>query len=310
MKIIAILTDFSPASRHAAQYGVHLAQKLRAHVALYAISPVLSGATAVATMEWPDYADVQPVTDTANQLDEVAEELYNYIIARSFAEAFVPSIETYPGQDVIASSLLGLADDEDSVLLVLAASPCNGHGSAASTAWWRKAVEATGIPVLIVPENATIRNVERFVFATEAEYGDIKFVNNLSNWAKFSTAEIMVACTRQNEIIPDAAIATFKEKMLSEVDYGRIYYRTVPSTPIKSGLDWLIENRGFDVLAMVHRKGVLSSLLFNRGMMEALLYRKCVPVLVYPGFLKNKSSAKCISINTHDHETYNQRRIA
>src|SRR6185503_3118463 len=161
-----------------------------------------------------------------------------------------------------------------------------------------------------VPENAAIRNVERFVFATEAEYGDIEFVNNLSNWATFSTAEIMVACSAQNEIRTKTAIPTFKEKMLAEVDYGRIYYRTVPSTRVKTELDWLIENRSFDMLAMVHRKGTLSNLLFNRGIMEALLYRKCVPVLVYPGFLKNKSSAKCISINTHDHETYNQRRIA
>jgi len=308
MKTIAILTDFSPASEHAAQYGVHLAQKIRARVVLYAASPIPSGATTVA--KWPDYADGQPVRHTTNLLDKLAEGLHHYITERSFAGAFIPSIEASADEDVTTRSLLALEEGKDSVLLVLAANPGNGHGSATSTAWWRKAVEAADTPVLIVPENAAIRNVERFVFATEAEYGDIEFVNNLSNWATFSTAEIMVACSAQNEIIPKTAIPTFKEKMLAEVDYGRIYYRTVPSTRVKTELDWLIENRSFDMLAMVHRKGTLSNLLFNRGIMEALLYRKCVPVLVYPGFLKNKSSAKCISINTHDHETYNQRRIA
>src|SRR5665213_2857579 len=167
MKTIAVLTDFSPASEHAAQYAMHLAQKIRASVALYAANPIISRAPAMTTAGWPDYMEEEMPADNPNPLDVLAERLCNHIQGRSFPDAFLPLIESCPDENFITNSFLGLEEDKDTVLLVLAANACSEHDGAISTYHWRKAINAATIPVLVVPENAAIRNVEKFVFATD-----------------------------------------------------------------------------------------------------------------------------------------------
>jgi nucleotide-binding universal stress UspA family protein len=219
------------------------------------------------------------------KLSALRTKLDDEIKARSFPGTHIPSIRYQCEEGAIATNIADLEENNDVVLMVLAT-----HGVDDPTAFLlgnncRQVIDAASTPLLIVPENCAIKNVEKFAFAADIVHDDIDYIKSLATLAKQFSAEILVANVNLHTPLSadnEKAIVEFKKEIMHKINYSRVYYRNIPSENVKSGLDWLIENVRFDVLVMVHRKGDLSDFFFKPSITKKMAEHAYIPLLVYP----------------------------
>ncbi|MDB5123584.1 MAG: universal stress protein [Mucilaginibacter sp.] len=285
MKTIAVLTDFTPGSEHAARYALHLAQKMKADVLLYSKLLVPAEIIADAQYVFPGENDNDFKTDTENRLKELAAMLSDELKKKNFPGSILPAICCRCEEELITNSICGSESGENIIMTVIAGiSQSEEHDSLTANSF-RQVLDSSDVPVLIIPEDAVIRNVEKFVFATDASYSDIAYIDTLSGLAKLSTAEILIANVTQSGMLnseQDATIKRFKEAIVTDVNYSRVYYRSVPNNAMRNGLQWLIENIKFDMLVMVRRNIDSCDFAFNPGLINNQSTYIQRPLLVYP----------------------------
>jgi nucleotide-binding universal stress UspA family protein len=285
MKTIAVLTDFSRRSVHAAMFALHLAKKIKADVLLFNAFEVPAYAINSMQIDGPfeDYDEIKNVTE--NKLISLSRELENEIKGKSIPGTYLPAITCRCEEGAIANNIADIEEDKNVVLIVLAT-----HGADDISAFMmgnncRQIIDAASVPLLIVPENCSIKNIEKFVFATDLIHNDIDYISSVAALAKQFSAEILIANINQNAPLNEEhenAVNSFKEEIVHKINYSRVYYRNIPKDNVKMGLDWLIENVKFDILVMVHRKDDLSDFFFKSSITKKIADHAYIPLMVYP----------------------------
>ncbi|MFI5137766.1 MAG: universal stress protein [Sphingobacteriales bacterium] len=285
MKTIAVLTDFSARAEHAAEYALNIAKKIKADVLLYNAFLVPESHQNAAKRTWPVEGYDEIKSQTQKKLNTLCRKLEKDIREKSFPGSFVPSIGYYCEEGAIANNIADLEENKNLILIVLAT-----HGPDDVSAFMmgdncRQVIDAASTPLLIVPENSAIKNIEKFAFAADIVHDDIAYISSLAKLAKQFSAEILVAnvnhaspLTRANE----KAIDAFKKEIMHKINYSRVYYRNIPNDNVRMGLDWLMQNIKFDILVMVHRKGDLTEFFFKQSITKTMAEHTYVPLLVYP----------------------------
>ncbi len=285
MKTIAVLTDFSKRSEHAALYALHLAQKIKADVLLFNAFQVPADNLNSKQGEWPveDYDEVAKSTE--KKLEVLCEKLKNEVKENSFPGTYLPALSYQCEEGAIANNMANLEENKNIVLIVLAT-----HGVDNASAFLmgnncRQIIDAASIPLLIIPENCAIKNIEKFAFATDIVHNDVDYIRSLASLAKQFWAEILVANVNQHAPLTkdhEDAVTAFKKEVMRKINYGRVYYRNIPNENVKKGLDWLIEYVKFDILVMVHRKEDPSDFFFKSSITKKIADHIYLPLLVYP----------------------------
>jgi nucleotide-binding universal stress UspA family protein len=281
MKTIAVLTDFSDRSEQAARYALHLAQKIKANVLLFNAFLVPSDTPLAGEVVWPliDYNEVKK--NSQNSLITLCSKLELELKDKRFAGTFLPSVSYQCEEGAIANAITELEEDKNIALLVLAT-----HGADDMSAFMmgnncRQVIDAAKLPLLIVPEGAAIKSIEKFAFATDFTSDDLEYINSLVSLAKPFTAEIVVTNVNQDSEHENAS-NLFTDKIASKVNYGRIYYHNITDHSAKRGLQWLVENFRFDMLVMVHRKSSFFEFFFKSSITKKIADHTSIPLLVYP----------------------------
>jgi nucleotide-binding universal stress UspA family protein len=285
MKTIAVLTDFSERSEHAAMFALHLAKKIKADVLLFNAFLVPAYTPNSTQIAWvvEDYDGIRKSTE--KKLDDLRSKLVNELKEKNFPGSDLPAISYRCEEGAVANNIADIEEDKNIMLIVLAT-----HGTDDVSAFLmgnncRQVIDTATIPLLIVPENCAIKNIEKFVFATDIVHNDIEYISSLAGLAKQFSAEIMVINVNQNTVLSgehEIEINLFKDRLTHNVNYSRVYYRNIPNDNVKKGLEWLIENVKFDILVMVHRKGGLFDFFFKSSITKKIADHAYVPLLVYP----------------------------
>jgi len=285
MKTIAVLTDFSQRSEHAARYALQIAKKIKADVLLFNAFYVPANLPNPAQVGWPvdDYEDTRKKTE--KRLLLLSRKLETEMKEESFPGVHLPQISYHCEEGSIANNIAGIEEDKNIVLIVLAT-----HGADDMPAFMmgnncRQVIDTATVPLLIVPGNCNIKNIEKFAFATDIVHNDTAYIKSLASLARQFSAEIMVVNVNQNISFSnerEIQINLFKDEVVHKINYGRVYYRSIPNSNIKKGLDWLMENIKFDILVMVHRKGNLLDFFFKSSMTKKIADHTNIPLLVYP----------------------------
>ncbi|HAL83052.1 MAG TPA: hypothetical protein DCO83_13120 [Mucilaginibacter sp.] len=285
MKTIAVLTDFSARAEHAAEYTLNLAKKIKADVLLYNAFLVPESHPNAAKKIWPveDYDEIK--SRTQKKLNTLCRKLENDFREKSFPGSYIPSISYSCEEGAIANNIAELEEDKNLILIVLAT-----HGPDDVSAFMmgdncRQVIDAASTPLLIVPENSAIKNIEKFAFAADIVHNDIDYISSLAKLAKQFSAEILVANVNHHAPLTkehENAVSAFKKEITHKINYSRVYYRNIPNDNVKMGLDWLMENIKFDILVMVHRKGDLTEFFFKQSITKTMAEHTYMPLLVYP----------------------------
>lgn len=285
MKTIAVLTDFSDRAGHAAMYALRLAQKIKANVLLFNAFLVPVNASYAHRAEWAseDYDEIKKATET--KLFALARKLEAELIEKSFRGAYLPAISYQCEEGAVANNIAILEEDKNMALIVLAT-----HGADVVSDFMmgnncRQVIDVASVPLLIVPQNCAVRDIEKFAFAADIVHNDIDYIKSLTSLAKHFSAEIMVVNVSQRALLSneeEKALKLFKDEIIHKVNYSRVYYRNIPNDNVKKGLDWLIENVKFDMLVMVHRKIDSVDFVFKSSVTKNIADHAFIPLLVYP----------------------------
>jgi nucleotide-binding universal stress UspA family protein len=285
MKTVAVLTNFSDRSENAARYALHLAQKIKANILLFNSFLVPSDIPIDAQTVWPagEYEEMQSYSEM--KLKELGKKLEDEIKAKHYSLIFQPKITHLCEEGTIANSLNKLEEDKDIILLVIGTHSTDDLSTFLMGNNCRQVIDAATLPLMIIPGNAPIKDIEKFAFATDITYSDVAFINALASLATQFSAEIMI--TNVNPDTPldsahDAAVHLFMNDVTNEVEYNKISYRSIPNNNVKKGLEWLTANSNFDVLAMVHRKSSFFEFFYKSSISKKMAACSTVPLLVYP----------------------------
>jgi len=286
MKTIAVLIDFSVRSEHAAKYALHLAKKIKANVLLFNAFLVPSDIPmAVAQVAWPayEYEDIKSAAEKS--LQEFCDKLKHGLKEKPLPGAFLPAITCQCEEGTVVKTLSALEGHKDIILLV-----AGTHGADAITTFvlgnnCLKLIDDTRIPLLLVPENASIKNLDLIIFATDLNLNDVNYINAIAGLAKEFAADLVVA-----NVNPETGSDTkhgqseqaFVQEMTQKVKYERVSFRSISNQNIKNGIAGVLENEKPGLLVMVHRKNNLFDFLFKSSVTKKIAANTTVPLLVYP----------------------------
>lgn len=286
MKTIAVLTDLSARSEHAARYAVNLAKTIKANVLLFNAFLVPADMSMVAAnVAWPlsDYDDIKADAETC--LDKLCGELEDELIREHQFGGFLPAITGNCQEGPIVNTLATLQQDKDIILLVIATHGADSLATFILGNNCHELIDQSKLPLLIVPDNAAINDIKKMVFATDVRFSDTEYIKAIAELARHSSAEITVANVNADiplDIKHEEAIALLMNRITENINYKHIHYRSVLDDNPKRGLEWLISNLSYDMLVVVHRKTGFFDLLFKSSVTKSLAAHTAIPLLVYP----------------------------
>jgi nucleotide-binding universal stress UspA family protein len=286
MKTIAILTDFSERSAHAARYALQIAKKIEANVLLYNAFLVPSDMPmAAAQVAWPVYEYDDIKGDAERCLATLCQTLKMEMDTNTATGEFMPAITCLCQEGPLVKRLPCLEKEHDLVLLV-----AGTHGADALATFLlgntcHGLIDDTRVPLLLVPENAPIGQIEKIIFATDLDINDIKFINAVAVLAGKYQANVMIANVHQ-DVPADTKHIKAQNSLMQEIvlhsTYKRLSYRNIPNKNVNMGLLSILENEKPNMLVMVHRKTGPFSNVFGRSNTKKLASLTTVPLLVYP----------------------------
>ncbi len=285
MKTVAVLTNFSDRSEHAARYALHLAQKIKANILLFNSFLVASDIPIDAQVAWPAgaYEEIQGYSE--KKLKELCKKLEDEVKTKHTSLIFQPKITHLCEEGTIANTLNKLEENEDIILMVIGTHSTDDLSTFLMGNNCRQIIDAATLPLMIIPGNAPIKDIEKFAFATDITYSDVAFISALTSLARQFSAEIMI--TNVNPDTPldsahDAAVHLFMNDVTNEVEYNKISYRSIPNNNVKKGLEWLTANSSFDMLVMAHRKSSFFEFFYTSSISKKMAACSTIPLLIYP----------------------------
>ena len=286
MKTIAVLTDLSERSIHAARYALHLAQKIKADVLLFnAFLVPADMAIAAGQIAWPanEYEGIK--RDSEQSLKELCSRLERELKSKNKAGATLPAISWQCEEGPVAATLPLLEKNKELILLVAAT-----HGADAIQTFLlgnncKALIDAAGLPLLLVPDSAPIADLEKLVFATDLNRGDIDYINAVAGLAEAFFAYITIVNV-DPEVPSDSEhnkqLNAFMQEMVLQVGYRHICYRNIPQHQVKEGLSAVLEKEQPGMLVMVHRKTSFPDFFLRSSHTKKMAEHATFPLLVYP----------------------------
>ncbi len=278
MKTIAVMTDFSSRATNAARYALHLAQHIQANVLLYNVFFVPSVEPLSAQVAWP----MEDFDDTKSHSKEELQKLTNKLkdeLAALPEDAFRPAIVGRCHEGAFTLPLDELLDDDEIILLVMA-NHHKGFTTLITGNHTRQILDKTTLPVLIVPEQVHFNSIQKIVFATDLNTGDLEVINSLTGIAWPFCAEITLA-----HICPLGSVHlvnAFLQEVGNKINYPNIYYRNVCKRQVRNGLKELEKDTDADMLVMVHRNKSFIGQIWNGSYTQKTAANVQIPLLVYP----------------------------
>jgi nucleotide-binding universal stress UspA family protein len=277
MKTIAVLTDLSKSAKHATNYALHMAKKMKARVQLFHICP----ASAVRHLA---FAGEQEAAAEAPVLAEHARRMSKELTERSFGGSYVPEIRADYNSSDIVDVMTEIMRSEEVCLIVTA--PGNEGDLAAylMSDTCNRIIDWATVPVLAVPETAPLRNPEKIAYASQLHEEDINAISELGGLLESFAAELMVA--HLNSDPSNFAVRRAEEELnrdlYRKLNCGGVYFRSIPDTERQKNWDWLKANKQTDLLAILQQSREQMAAFFKRGQNKEVTYHLSLPVLILP----------------------------
>lgn len=277
MKTIAVLTDLSKNTPHAAQFAIHIARKMKAKVLLFQVCEVPVARQLVA-------AGMGSEPENGSLLEEFSQRLISETAARTFSGSYQPEILTNGSGTEIVDVMTTIMKDEDICLIVTPA----GQGPDLATYMLsdscNRIIDWARVPVLVVPENAPLRNPEKIAFASQLHEEDINSIAELGCLMECFAAELMVAHLNSdpsNQPVRQKG-AQLNRDLYQKLNCGGVYFRSIPDLDREKNWDWLKANKKTEILAVVQQPREQMNQFFQRGQNESVTYHLTLPVLILP----------------------------
>lgn len=289
MKTILVLTDFSPGAQHAAELALNIASKVHGEIILYHayyVPPVVP----VDTTVYPFYENYSVIeNDTLDQLKIFAERLKEKFINRNNANPPIIHLQHSPGN--LADNVYEMNKKEKIWMIIMGDKSKEGALSRfifGSHSY--ELIDKAVCPVLLVPQNANLKQIRKIAFATDLQPSEKKAIPFLKELTDMFRSEILFLH------VCDETLSA-KEKVEHYDNYKKIAHRfdSIDSSYVELYIDVLGEDitdtldkftmiDEIDILAIQHKKRSFFGDLLHTSISKKMMNYHHVPLLVLPEF--------------------------
>jgi Universal stress protein family len=280
MKTILIVNDNSPESRHAAEFALALAQKVKANLMLANTSTTINKVIKkipVGAMVRANYGIGR------NELP--VSEMHYYLRSLSVGHAgFKPEIEEFEISDKTETEVISMINRSNIWLMV------KGMGDKKPVLDTKKSINIHAVlngvlcPLLLVPAQWQIKDIERLSYLADLRYCRIQIVRYLAELARPWNAALSIAHRSANGL-PDMAekyaLAVFSEEVSHNVDYDELFFNNIKEKDLAKVVDVLINGMHNDLLVLVNHRFHFEEIV-GRYITDTLPLNITIPLLIFP----------------------------
>jgi nucleotide-binding universal stress UspA family protein len=280
MKTILVLTDLSKNAAHAAESAAWFAEQLHTGLVLWhchpkiPVMPGYAGGAAIAG------AIAGPV-EGKEALQQALVELEDYMIGTD--GKYKPQLSANYCEGSLQEELRSEISEQTFELIAIGASTdcAADHIFFGSDTW--KVIETANCPVLIVPLNTRLDQLNKVVFATDFEPGDLKaimYLEALSNALDFRIEIVHVAVNGNMDEAMAKKATAFNGKLANLK--RPVTYKEIRGKEVVGRLNRISKQTGADMLAMTHHQYSFFKRLFSDSIAKRELAHQRIPLLIFP----------------------------
>ncbi len=228
-----------------------------------------------------DFEDKSP----NEKLLGLCNELENELAENALPGKFSPAIYCQSEQLTFGESIKYFEENLDVAYIIIGANPYYGASSIMAGDACGKVLEFANCPVILVPEGAPIRYAEKYAYVADINNHNISTLAEVAKLAAYSAAELMIVNINNGRPLDEDqenALRSIMKETISQIEYGRIYYRHLPNSVVKGDMEWLMQDNRFEMLAMIHTRCNITSPLLQFDYSSKVIGNISVPLLIYP----------------------------
>ncbi|HEY8401688.1 MAG TPA: universal stress protein [Cytophagaceae bacterium] len=272
IKKILFPTDFSSNAKHAMDFAVHIAQKLDAELILFH------------AVNYPIISTEIPYDIIQNEIIESREAALSNLenIRQEILANYSISIEYLVEDGPAGDQIIKLIDDKNIDLVVMG----NKGGSFINTVIFgsttAKVIEKARCPVLAIPMEATNKNIQNILYATDYLDTDIPALKETIWMAHLFHASItLLHVTDSDNEFEKFGVAEYRTKLAQSINYNNIIFKIIKDEDIEAGIERYVLNNQIDLLVMNTRKRGTFEKYYNRSLSEKISYHIHIPLMVF-----------------------------
>ncbi len=276
MERILIPTDFSDMAQNALSYGVELARRSGARI------------TVMHSVQKPMVPPQGPVRDLSQipKEDETSIALWQELEGvTSWIREGRPEIEKVsqrmpsglPGDEILKT-----VEEEGNDLIVMGTKGEKGFSDTLMGTTAANVLQKAPCDVLLVPENASFKKLERVAYASGLNEKDPLALERLFDLLKDHPAVTVdvVHVLRKGEEVDEERSQNFlkglKDKGLSE----KVTFEKREGKRLEEVLDGFIQEKGIDLLAMLNESRNFLQRFFHNSKSKKMAFHTAIPLLV------------------------------
>lgn len=268
---LLVPSDFSPLSRIAVFYAAELAKSLHANVIMVAvINPNPTSETLLHTKKLEEEMISAVSQDAEELMREIRDKVTN-----------PPSIEFhtatgFPFDEVID----GLVKKFNADMIVMGSKGATGLKRVLLGSNAVAVINNSGVPVLVIPENAGFAPLKRIVYATDMN-SYREETKTIAMFAGLFSAEVRILHVLRGEQAGNLDADMIVKELAGLTNYEKISFEVARGDNIAEVVDTFVTQSNADMLAMFTHHLDFYEKLFGRSVTRRLAFHSRVPLLTF-----------------------------
>lgn len=281
MKMILLLTDFSPAATSAAEAALLLAQHMQLDLVLFN--------TYIKHMDLPSAIgagwDVEEFSSRYQHSKLNMQALTEGLEALSQhdPDAYRPIIRPVINDDELGMSVEELCRQYPIAFIVMGAMLHEGN-TYIHEMNINAVMDIANRPVLIIPESTNLLQYRKIIFATAFRDADIYAMHFLTKLGRFLHYQIEVIHIKKEGEPDDEMRYRAFTAQLAKIDYTGLHYKKVYAENVSIRLKHICEKEDA-LLALVHHHLSLFAKIFEHSVTKGAAANPLLPIIVLPAQL-------------------------
>lgn len=273
MKNILVINDNSAEAKHAAEFALCIAQKMRANIVMANV------------YKHQHKIHKKVVNGAFNDADEANLDIPAWVnFLKSLTSGFKPHITMldHDGQD--ESKLADFINKHNIWLMVKGISADMAKSVAQRSFKAHIVLNKVRCPLLLIPKNRPIKAIENIAYITDLRYSRTQIAEYLTELVKPWQGSLSIAHLTAKglpNITENCAIELFDSCTRQNVDCGPISFNYITETDFKIAADVMVNGLKNDILAIVNHHYYIEDLLCS-NIKGTSLAADNIPVLIFP----------------------------
>lgn len=280
MRKILVPVDFSENSVNALDYAVRIAKEVSGEITVFNSYPI----DVPMGMEYSSGIYMQTLV-TEVKLDH--ELRLKELVAQYAREYYRFSdesiqIEIKVQEGVATDSIVEVAETGNYDLIIMGTQGASGLEEVLLGSITASVIGKTRVPVLAVPEDALFTGIDRVVYATDFDEGDVQAIDAVQDFSDSFDAEI--TCLH---ISTEAAMAYAEGQQLDALrrnyfftPMSKMNFKLIHKEKVERGLQEYLKDNQIDLVAVKPRNRGFIENIFHTSITRKMAFHSTIPVLV------------------------------